>query len=68
MDASNFGHERQREVTRRAASRDSVFLSALAGTGDDGARAVVRNDIHLKALAAARQVLRFYYAERKRQI
>ena len=66
--SDNLGRERQREKTRRAASADTVFLAALAGTGDGNARVVVRNDVYQKALDAARKVLRIYHSERKRQI
>lgn len=61
------GDERQRERTRRPPSADSVFIAALAGTGEN-ARVVIRNDVHQKALEAARKVLRLYNSERKRQI
>lgn len=64
--AGNEGAERHREKTRRIAPVESVFLPALAGTGDESARAVVRNDIYMKAVESARKVLRTYYAERKR--
>ncbi len=65
--SNDVGRERQREKTRRGASADTVFLAALAGTGDDR-RVVVRNDVHQKALEASRRVLRLYHSERKRQI
>jgi hypothetical protein len=64
--AGNEGAERHREKTRRIASAESVFLPALAGTGDERARAVVRNDVYMKAVESARKVLRTYYSERKR--
>jgi hypothetical protein len=67
MAGSNLGGERQRETTRRPASQDTVFLPALAGTGDDR-RVVVRHDIYLKALESARKVLRLYHSERRRQL
>jgi hypothetical protein len=62
------GGERQREKTRRPPSESSVFISALAGTGDDSERVVIRNDVYVKALESARQVLRIYNSERKRKI
>jgi hypothetical protein len=68
MAANAVGSERQREKTRRAATADSVFLAALSGTADDRERAVVRNDVYLKALEASRKVLRIYHVERKRQL
>jgi hypothetical protein len=65
MTASEGGRDRQREATRRDATERSVFLSALAGTAEDTPRAVVRHDVHLRALDAARRVLRTYQAERR---
>ena len=35
MRGKKLNQDRQRETTRRAASNDSVFLPALAGTGDE---------------------------------
>jgi Ser/Thr protein kinase RdoA (MazF antagonist) len=60
--------DRLREATRRPASEDTVFLTALAGTGDENPRAVIRNDIYLQALEAAKRVLRIYHSERRRQL
>jgi RNA-binding protein YlmH len=68
MGASDPGHERQREKTRRDATESSVFLDALAGTSAAASRAVVRHDVHQKALEAARKVMRTYHSERQRQI
>jgi hypothetical protein len=65
---NNVGRERQREKTRRAPSEDSVFIPPLSGTADEGKRVVIRNDVHLQALEAARKVLRVYHSERKRQL
>jgi hypothetical protein len=67
MAGSSSGQERQREKTRRAPS-ESVFISGFAGTGEGNERAVVRNDVYLKALDSARKILRLYHAERKRQL
>lgn len=66
MRSSKADHDRQRETTRRSATRDSVFLPALAGAAEGGERVVVRNDIYVQALAAAQRVLRTYYSERRR--
>ena len=60
--------DRLREKTCGPASARSVFLPPLGGEAGEGRRAVVRHDVYLKALEAARQVLRTYYAERQRQI
>lgn len=68
MRGSNSNQDRAREATRRAPSKDTVFLAALAGTGDDNPRAVIRNDVYLQALEAAKRVLRIYHSERRRQI
>jgi len=68
MRSAKGNHDRQRETTRRAATRESVFLPALAGAAEGGDRVVVRNDIYLQALEAARRVLRSYYSERRRQL
>lgn len=68
MALGRSNHDRAREATRRAASEDTVFLPALAGTGDESRRAVIRNDIYLQAVDAAKRVLRSYYSERRRQI
>ena len=69
MAAKNISRERQREMTRRTTARDSIFLPALAGTSDaEAPRVVVRNDVHLTALESARQVLRIYHSERRRQL
>jgi hypothetical protein len=68
MAGSSSGQERQREKTRRAPSAESVFISGFAGTGEGNERAVVRNDVYLKALDSARKILRLYHAERKRQL
>jgi hypothetical protein len=59
--------DRARETTRRAPSQDTVFLSAMAGTGED-TRVVLRNDIYVQALEAAKRVLRIYHSERRRQL
>jgi hypothetical protein len=59
--------DRARESTRRGPSQDTVFLSALSGTGEDS-RVVIRNDIYLQALEAAKRVLRIYHSERRRQL
>jgi hypothetical protein len=59
--------DRAREATRRAPSADSVFLSPMSGTGDDP-RTVIRNDVYVQALEAARRVLRIYHSERRRQV
>ncbi len=67
MAVSRQNHDRAREATRRPSSADTVFLSALSGTGDE-TRAVVRNDIYLQALDAARKVLRAYHVDRRRHI
>lgn len=68
MAGNLVGGERQREKTRRPPSENSVFISALAGTGDGSERVVIRNDVYVKALESARQVLRIYNSERKRKI
>jgi hypothetical protein len=68
MVAGRSIHNRAREATRRPASAESVFLTPLAGTGDDSRRAVIRNDVFERAIDAARRVLRSYYVDRKRQI
>jgi hypothetical protein len=68
MVGKKFNQDRQRESTRRAPSRDSVFIPPLAGTGEDSRPAVIRNDIFEQALESARRVLRTYHAERRRQI
>jgi hypothetical protein len=65
---ANLNQDRVREATRRPASADSVFLPSLAGTGDENPRAVIRNDVYLQALDAAKRVLRIYHSERRRQI
>ncbi len=67
MAGSVVKNDRAREATRRAASADSVFLSALAGTGEED-RVVIRHDVHVKAVEAAQKVLRNYRADRRRQI
>ncbi len=67
MRGKKLSPDRQRETTRRGPTNDTVFLSALAGTGDD-ARAVIRNDIYVQALEAAKRVLRIYHSERRRQL
>ena len=59
--------DRARETTRRDPSQDTVFMSALAGTGEDS-RVVIRNDVYLQALEAAKRVLRIYHSERRRQL
>ena len=59
--------DRVRETTRRGPSQETVFLQALAGTGEDS-RVVIRNDIYLQALEAAKRVLRIYHSERRRQL
>ena len=59
--------DRVREATRRGPSQDTVFLSALSGTGEDS-RVVIRNDVYLQALEAAKRVLRIYHSERRRQL
>ena len=59
--------DRVRETTRRPPSQETVFLSALAGTGEDS-RVVIRNDVYLQALEAAKRVLRIYHSERRRQL
>jgi hypothetical protein len=59
--------DRVRETTRRGPSQDTVFLSAMAGTGED-TRVVIRNDVYLQALEAAKRVLRIYHSERRRQL
>jgi hypothetical protein len=68
MVGKKFNHDRQRETTRRSPSRDTVFIPALAGTGEDARAAVIRNDVFEQALEAARRVLRTYHSERRRQI
>jgi hypothetical protein len=68
MAGNNIANERQREKTRRPPTAESVFLAALSGRVDDTERVVIRNDVYLKALDAARKILRTYYVERKRQI
>ena len=60
--------DRLREATRRPASDDTVFLAALAGTGEGASRAVIRNDVYEQALEAAQRVLRIYHSERRRQL
>ena len=60
--------DRVRETTRRAPSQDTVFLSALAGTGNEDSRVVIRNDVYVQALEAAKRVLRIYHSERRRQL
>ena len=60
--------DRARETTRRPASKDTVFLSAMSGTGDEDSRVVIRNDVYLQALEAAKRVLRIYHSERRRQL
>ena len=67
MRGKKLSQDRQRETTRRGPTTDTVFLSALAGTGDDS-RAVIRNDIYVQALEAAKRVLRIYHSERRRQL
>jgi hypothetical protein len=62
----SFG-ERSREAARRASSRDSVFLPAIAGTDEDDKRVVVRPDVHSRALEQATNVLRAYLAERRKR-
>jgi hypothetical protein len=68
MAGKRVKHDRDREATRRPGSRESVFLPALAGTPDEGRRAVIRNDVYEQALESARRVLRIYHAERRRQL
>jgi Ser/Thr protein kinase RdoA (MazF antagonist) len=68
MVGKKLNYDRQRETTRRPASDESVFLSALAGTGDENTRAVIRNDIYQQALESAKRVLRIYHSERRRQL
>jgi Ser/Thr protein kinase RdoA (MazF antagonist) len=68
MRGKKVNQDRVREMTRRPASNDTVFLSALAGTGDETGRAVIRNDVYLQALEAAKRVLRIYHSERRRQL
>jgi hypothetical protein len=68
MRGKKLSQDRQRETTRRAPTTDTVFLSALAGTGDENTRAVIRNDVYLQALEAAKRVLRIYHSERRRQL
>jgi hypothetical protein len=60
-------HDRQREATRRPASDETVFLAPLAGSGEN-TRVVIRNDIYLQAMDAAKRVLRIYHSERRRQL
>jgi hypothetical protein len=60
--------DRVRETTRRAPSQDTVFLSALSGTGYEDSRVVIRNDVYVQALEAAKRVLRIYHSERRRQL
>jgi hypothetical protein len=66
MTGDGRSSDRLRERTCRAASDRSVFLTPLQG-GDEH-RAVIRHDVHLAALEAARQVMRAYYSERRRQL
>ena len=68
MRGKKLNQDRLREATRRPASNDTVFLSALAGTGDENPRVVIRNDVYLQALDAAKRVLRIYHSERRRQL
>jgi hypothetical protein len=68
MAVGRLNQDRARETTRRPASEDSVFLPALAGTGDEANRAVIRNDVYLEALGAAKKVLRAYHVDRKRKL
>ena len=67
MRGKKLSQDRQRETTRRPPSNDTVFMAALAGTGDD-TRAVIRNDVYVQALEAAKRVLRIYHSERRRQL
>jgi hypothetical protein len=68
MRSKKLSQDRLRETTRRPASDETVFLSALAGMGDENSRAVIRNDVYLQALDAAKRVLRIYHSERRRQL
>jgi len=68
MRGKKLNQDRLRETTRRPASDDTVFLRPLAGTGDENSRAVLRNDVYLQALDAAKRVLRIYHSERRRQL
>jgi hypothetical protein len=60
--------DRLRETTRRGPSKHTIFLQPLAGTREEGSRVVIRNDVYVRALEAARQVLRTYHSERRRQL
>jgi hypothetical protein len=68
MRSKKPNQDRARETTRRPPSTDTVFLAALAGTGDGDSRVVIRNDVYLQALEAAKRVLRIYHSERRRQL
>jgi len=68
MRNKKLNQDRVREATRRPASSDTVFLAPLAGTGDENTRVVLRNDVYVQALEAAKRVLRIYHSERRRQI
>jgi hypothetical protein len=68
MRGTKLNQDRLRESTRRAPSTETVFLAALAGTGDENPRVVLRNDVYLQALEAAKRVLRIYHSERRRQL
>jgi hypothetical protein len=68
MRGKKSNDDRSREKTRRPASHDTVFISALAGTSDERPRVVIRNDVYLQALDAAKRVLRIYHSERRRQL
>lgn len=68
MRSKKVNQDRLRETTRRPASGDTVFLPALAGTGDENSRVVIRNEVYLQALDAAKRVLRIYHSERRRQL
>jgi hypothetical protein len=68
MRSKKPNQDRARETTRRPPSKDTVFLSPMAGTGDEDSRVVIRNDVYLQALEAAKRVLRIYHSERRRQL
>lgn len=59
--------ERMRFAARRDTARHTVFLPPLGGQGEIEGRVVVRGDVHRRALAAAKDVLRANSAERRRQ-
>jgi hypothetical protein len=67
MESSKLPDERVRFAARRDAVRHSVFLPPLAGREEIEGRVVVQDEVHRRALAAARDVLRTYFAERRRQ-